>query len=1229
MNLKINNNIYLFLLLLFVSCTTKNKTQPKTTLSDEISLEYAPPVVTAISQLPDTLQPKAVQLKNAPKTTKVGVPITHQLPLSISLADSTKTIIHPEAQGVGLFTTYTSDDGLAMDDISWGQGSVFVDSKGNIWFASSGGGVSKYDGVSFTIYSTEQGLINNAVSSIIEDKNGNLWFGTDGGVSKYDGESFISYTTDQGLAHNSVISILEDDNGNVWFGTHNGLSKYSGLSPSENKIKFISYTTNEGLANNTVRSIFEDINGNLWFGTDGGLSRCNASSISNNKIKFINYTTEQGLVNNRVFSIIEDNRSNLWFGTAYGVSKYDGNSFTNYTTKNGLSDNTVFCIFKDKNDNLWFGTYKGGVSKYDGKCFINYTVEQGLVNNYVRNIVQDKSGNLWFGTVAGVSKYEGSSFITYKTVQGLSNNNVNSIFQDNNGNFWFETYKGLCKYDGRSFSTYTTNQGLSQNYVRSIIEDNDNNLWLGTFSNGFSKFDGQSFITYTVEQGLSNNYVRSLAQDDEGNLWIGTDGGGVSKFDGKSFINYSIDQGLADNTVFSIMPDNKGDIWFGTFGGLSKFDGKSFTTYTTAQGLSNNIVFSIVKDKKGNLWVGTDLGLNVIKINENNLSDSINIKIVTKQLQNLPDLVIGAIQIDSKGRMVLGTNSGLYVLSDKEVKTILKSNSTINGTVYNQFTGYPVKDVNYGTNNNGAICVDNNNILWVGHGNNGVTRVNLDAIYKNKNPPNVVINKVRINNENICYYSLNKNKSKTINSTDTTGLISLNKDSLTLSQQEIITYGKTLTPQERDTLQQRFKGITFDGITKWYSLPENLVLPYQHNALTFEFNAIETGRNFLVNYQYKLVGSDKDWQPITKKKEATYTNLSEGKYTFLLKAQSPDGVWSEPIKFEFTVLPPWYRTWWAYLSYLIIGLFVVWLIIKIQTKKLKQRQKQLEAEVELATKEIREQKEQVEEAHKEITDSINYAERIQRSFLATNEILNKNLGVSSSADNESVARTEPNYFVFFQPKDVVSGDFYWADELSNGTFAMVNADSTGHGVPGAIMSILNISSIEKAIDKGLTKPADIFNDTRKTIIERLKKDGSKEGGKDGMDASIICYDFNTLKMTYCAAQNPIWIIRDGEVIQIKPEKMPVGKHDKDHIPFVGGEFQLQKGDQIYTITDGFQDQFGGPKGKKFMVKRLRQFVLDNSHLPMAEQHQKLKETFENWKQNLEQVDDVCVIGVKI
>ena len=263
--------------------------------------------------------------------------------------------------------------------------------------------------------------------------------------------------------------------------------------------------------------------------------------------------------------------------------------------------------------------------------------------------------------------------------------------------------------------------------------------------------------------------------------------------------------------------------------------------------------------------------------------------------------------------------------------------------------------------------------------------------------------------------------------------------------------------------------------------------------------------------------------------------------------------------------------------------------------------------------EVEIQKHLVEEKHKEITDSINYAERIQRSFLATAEVLDANLN---------------DYFILFKPKDIVSGDFYWASLLDNNHFAFATADSTGHGVPGAIMSLLNITSLEKAIEK-YTNPAEILNSTRQTIINRLKKDGSAEGGKDGMDCSLIVFDFKNKLLTISAANNPVWIIRNNELIEIKPDKMPVGKNDKQNESFTSHTVNLQTGDTIYALTDGFPDQFGGPKGKKFMGKNLKELLLANTHLNLNDQKAILEKTFANWLGDLEQVDDVTIIGIKV
>ena len=302
----------------------------------------------------------------------------------------------------------------------------------------------------------------------------------------------------------------------------------------------------------------------------------------------------------------------------------------------------------------------------------------------------------------------------------------------------------------------------------------------------------------------------------------------------------------------------------------------------------------------------------------------------------------------------------------------------------------------------------------------------------------------------------------------------------------------------------------------------------------------------------------------------------------------------------------------SYALYGGLALVLIFAVFMVNRFRVTNKQKQI---IELKEIETQKQKHIIEDKHKEITDSINYAERIQRSFLASDELLKENLN---------------DYFVFFQPKDIVSGDFYWASKLNNGHFVLVTADSTGHGVPGAIMSIINISCLEKAVEEQkLTEPNDILNHTRIKIIERLKKDGSAEGGKDGMDCSLISFDFKSYKLSYAAANNPIWIVRSNQLLEYVPDKMPVGKHDKDTISFTQHHIDIQTGDVVYALTDGLPDQFGGPKGKKFMYKQLKDLLISIALLPMTEQHHLLKTALNDWKGTFEQVDDVCIIGVRI
>ncbi|MBS1637808.1 MAG: tetratricopeptide repeat protein [Bacteroidetes bacterium] len=264
---------------------------------------------------------------------------------------------------------------------------------------------------------------------------------------------------------------------------------------------------------------------------------------------------------------------------------------------------------------------------------------------------------------------------------------------------------------------------------------------------------------------------------------------------------------------------------------------------------------------------------------------------------------------------------------------------------------------------------------------------------------------------------------------------------------------------------------------------------------------------------------------------------------------------------------------------------------------------------------IQHQKEVVEEKNKEITDSINYARRIQQALLTGDSYFTANLGAE--------------HFIFHKPKDIVSGDFYWGLQHHD-MFYIATADCTGHGVPGAFMSMLNISYLNEAvIERNIREPDQVLHAIRKEVIKALNPHGTTIESKDGMDCVLCAFNLQEMHLSFAAANNPLWLCRNNFMVEYKPDKMPVGKHDKEHEPFTCHHVELQKGDVIYTFTDGYADQFGGEKGKKFKYQQLEALLLSIHQLPVHEQAIVLEKRFHEWKGNLEQVDDVLVIGVKI
>jgi ligand-binding sensor domain-containing protein/serine phosphatase RsbU (regulator of sigma subunit) len=1188
------------------SCSTNNEkyTHEQTTKADAI----IPPVSVLIKD------PIVVKLDTCPPPVTIKLSTTTTQTVKF-LNGTLKKLQPPEVKPsnfLAFIKNYTSDNGLPIDMMAC----VKIDKKGNMWFGTSGGGISRYDGKSFTNYTTMQGLASDAVWSLMEDKNENIWIGTyGGGVSRYNGKSFISFNTSQGLANNYVLSILEDRHGDIWFGTlDGGVSRFDGKT-------FVNYTTKEGLANNRVWAITEDKKGNLWFGTNGGVSRYDGKS-------FTTINKKQGLSSNIVKAIAEDKNGNFWFATEGGISRYFNDTFINYTTEHGLPTNDIRSIQEDKKGNFWFGTFNG-ISYFDGKSFTNYTTKQGLVNDRVVSMVIDKGGNLWVLTFGGISCYQGRAFANFTPAQGMPESY--GSMEDKKGNLWFSSaVSGIMRYDGKNFITYSLEQGFPNSPTTCMMEDSVGNLWFGTLAWGAYCFDGKSLTSYVMKQGLADNSITCCITDRKRRLWFGTSRG-ISCYNGKSFTNYTTAQGLISNSILCILEDHTGRLWIGSEeGGLSGYDGHFFKNYSHEQGLPNRNVRNIIEDKEGNLWIGTDAG--VSRFDGKTF-------LTYSSAQGLPDRGVMQLAITQEQNLALGTNKGVAVITSFNKKTQIHTlpewmpvqNNLTNEElknyapvfeIFNSATGYPVKDLNSAPN---SMHKDSKGILWIATGSDKTAMVRFDYAALNKDSllPMVFLQNIKVNNEIICWSDLKKtNQVKSSEEND-------NRNIPANIAEEVTSFGRALSDAERDTMDRNFGEIQFDNISRFYSIPQNLVLPYKNNTITFDFAAIEPVKPFLVNYQYQLEGYDDNWSSITNKTTATFGNIFEGSYTFKLKAQGPSGLWSEPVMYSFKVLPPWWRTWWMYGVYAILIIGFVIIIVWWNGRRLRERAKELAEEIKKATVEIIEQKKIVEEKNKiveernkNITDSINYALRIQKAFLPKREEFYSSL---------------PRSFILFKPKDIVSGDFYFfhktfplKENAEGGLLFIAAVDCTGHGVPGAFLSMVGSERLTDAVQQS-NNASEILSLLNKGVKNSLHQTGEDESTRDGMDIAICSLDVKQRIVKYAGANRPLWLIRKdkNEVEEIKSTKVAVGGLTEDDQRFESHELQLQEGDTFYIFSDGYADIFSGESGKKLTTKKFKQLLLSIQSKTMQEQEQYLDRFIEDWKAGTEQVDDILVIGIRI
>jgi serine phosphatase RsbU (regulator of sigma subunit) len=347
--------------------------------------------------------------------------------------------------------------------------------------------------------------------------------------------------------------------------------------------------------------------------------------------------------------------------------------------------------------------------------------------------------------------------------------------------------------------------------------------------------------------------------------------------------------------------------------------------------------------------------------------------------------------------------------------------------------------------------------------------------------------------------------------------------------------------------------------------------------------------------------------------------LGDGNYTFILRACDEAGVCAESSLIKIHIRIPVWKTWWFILLSIFTLVTSLFIIIKVRERNHRLLQEFLQKSLDERTKEVREQAQEIENKNRDITDSINYAQRIQASILPPIKRLHDYF---------------PGSFIFYQPRDIVSGDFYWYDKVSDEKFIVVCADSTGHGVPGAFMSMIGATLIKDICTRSgvALSPSGILKTLDNEVREALSQNIEAERSNDGMDIVVAEFNLKNKRLRISSAMRPIILFHNGEQIYVKGSRHSVGgryEEDSEEKVFHDEEFMLSKGDLLYMFSDGYPDQFGGPLGKKFKMVRLKNLLRDIHDKSMEEQHNYIKNNLNLWKEELEQVDDILFIGIRM
>ncbi len=1074
-------------------------------------------------------------------------------------------------------------------------------------------------------YSTQDGLAQNQVTRIQQDYDAFIWLKTQGGVSQFDGYKFKNYNLNNGLPSNSIKSIINLKKEHIFI----GFDFFSILEGQKfttfDQKYFKKHLQGEALTltyyeDNDDTYIFVCTNKKIFY-----------YSVSQKKFKefySLEFIANETLNTNTLISIPDLEHFTLKTNNNYYFIDVTKKAYTHLNQEFSLVINSsTSCIalqFDEKESEYMIGIDNPINREY---VFYHYSHKSKQLIPFLKSasifyliskteegsvLLEDKAGYNFFLTDSGkIYAYNYKLKKGYYTEHEIQSGSIDlKQMTDNyvlNQQLWISSNQGLIQYDMKTKQShiYTTSNGLSNNNIQTMYIDRENNIWLGSNGTGVDMVVMGNITNYTSKNGLSHSGTTNAVEGSDGSIWVTTDNGVTRIMDKGVNIHYHSSSGLPHNDTWALARDKKNNIWVGTYNsGLVMYDGKRFINRRPKEvPFYTNYLSEIFVDKLGNIWVPIQSYL--VKYDSN----------YNYTIFKLPeDIPIYQITEDESGYLWMAAAAkGIYVY-DKQGN--LKEHYLIDTKVFNSniigleilnaekvlcFTyGEGIVELNRQTKTykkvyqkelkNFELCKayvrDDQQNLWIGT-INGIIKIDKQGKVQSYSKEDGLIgNDVRTTGAYKDHYGI-------LWFSTSFGLVRINPNE------------QFLDKKAPSMIITEFQSNVLLDLSK-----EKHYLKYDNNTISFKYVGIDFRNPNRVVYQYYLENFDKNWSDYTLERAVRYTNLNPGKYIFKVRSIDHAGNSSEIAEIQIVITPPFWATWWFRTLLVIIIAGSVYLIILWRVSLLKKKNEELERIVALRTKQLREKNEQ-------IISSIRYAERIQNALIPNIEFLKTKF---------------KDIFVIFKPKDIISGDFYWFYESDNYIYLAV-VDCTGHGVPGALLSIVGDMLLNETLSLSPdSHPSEILSHLHENVRSVLSQSNERNSSRDGMEISLCRFNKSFTELIYSGANRPLYLfVNDSDIPLevIRPTRKCIGgKQKEEKRIFDDIHIDLTRINSLYMFSDGIVDQ-NNKENHKFGSKRIKKILSDNYLQTMEIQKKILLDRLSDYQESEPQRDDITMIGIKI